>query len=509
MTAELPPGWAQAKLDEITLINPPGASTTVPDSQEVTFVPMAAVEPLTGHIDVSGTRTFGEVKKGFTRFRNGDVLFAKITPCMENGKIAVARGLHEGVGCGSTEFHVLRPNGAALPGYLRYYLVQSSFRRDAQRNMQGAVGQQRVPTDYLREVAVPVAPLAEQKRIVSRIEELFSEIDEGERALERTQELLKRYRQSVLKAAITGALTAAWRHARSSSDEPGEALLERMSGSTRHRRVKGDVQARPDDLTSLPILPDGWIWARAEAVCDFITKGTTPLASAMHSEPVGVPFIKVYNLTFDGSLDFTIDPTFVDAATHSNALSRSKLLPGDVVMNIVGPPLGKVSIVPDTHREWNMNQAVAVFRPLDGLDRHFLAYYLLSRVAQDWLASKSKATVGQVNLTLEICRDLPVPIPPPAEQHEIVQLAATELARLDNLASSLVVETGRGKSLRQSVLQAAFSGQLVPQDPTDEPASALLARLAAVGRGGTSAAPRRRGRPFERAASNRRIESAG
>lgn len=166
-------------------------------------------------------------------------------------------------------------------------------------------------------------------------------------------------------------------------------------------------------------------------------------------------------------------------------------------------------IVPDTFREWNMNQAVAVYRPLDGLDRHFLAYYLLSRVAQDWLASKSKATVGQVNLTLEICRDLPVPIPPPEEQHEIVQLTATELARLDNLASSLIVEAARGKSLRQSVLQAAFSGRLVPQDPSDEPASALLARLAADEPSGTSPPPRRRGRSVEQAASNRRTESAG
>jgi type I restriction enzyme, S subunit len=240
-------------------------------------------------------------------------------------------------------------------------------------------------------------------------------------------------------------------------------------------------------------LPDGWAWARAEAVCDFITKGTTPSAGAMRNEPSGVPFIKVYNLTFDGSLNFSIDPTFVDEATHTRLLSRSRLVPGDVVMNIVGPPLGKVSIVPDIHREWNMNQAVCVFRPLNGLDRQFLAYYLLSRVAQDWLASKAKATVGQVNLTLEVCRDLPIPVPPLREQQEIVQLAATELARLDNLSRSLVVETARSKSLRQAVLQAAFSGKLVPQDPTDEPASALLARLATQA-GDTPARPRRRGR---------------
>ena len=189
---------------------------------------MAAVEELSGRVDTSDERPFSAVKKGFTRFRDGDLLVAKITPSMENGKVAVARGLSGGLGCGSTEFHVIRAENGVEPDYLRYYVVRSAFRQDAKRNMQGAVGQQRVPPDYIRSSPVPLAPSNEQKRIVSKIDELFSSIEEGERALERVRKLVERYRQSVLKAAVTGELTRAWREKHVGKSESGEALLARV-----------------------------------------------------------------------------------------------------------------------------------------------------------------------------------------------------------------------------------------------------------------------------------------
>ena len=115
---------------------------------------------------------------------------------------------------------------------------------------------------------------------------------------------------------------------------------------------------------------------KLEELCYFITKGTTPSKDKMSARSGDYPFIKVYNLTFDNSLDFSIDPTFVDEETHRGFLARSIAYPGDVLMNIVGPPMGKVSIVPDTYPEWNMNQAVARFRCSDGLNTKYLAYYL-------------------------------------------------------------------------------------------------------------------------------------
>src|SRR5207249_1859770 len=136
--------------------------------------------------------------------------------------------------------------------------------------------------------------------------------------------------------------------------------------------------------------------------CEFITKGTTPKANKLFSGAGDVPFIKVYNLTFDGTLDFSINPTFVSKETHAGELARSKVFPGDVLMNIVGPPLGKVSIVPDAFPEWNMNQAVARFRPLEFCDRKYLSIALRTEGVLSWAVKRAKATAGQFNLTLEI-----------------------------------------------------------------------------------------------------------
>ena len=353
-----------------------------------------------------------------------------------------------------------------------------------------------VRTSDIAAIKVPVAPTGEQKRIVSKLDELFSDIEEGERALERVQKLVERYRQSVLKAAVTGELTREWRQKHKGPLESGEALLQRILEARREAWEKAElakmkangrkegagwkakyIEPLPPDATELPQLPERWVWARAEQLCDFITKGTTPAASDMKVGAGEVPYIKVYNLTFDRSLDFDKDPTFIAAETHRVLLARSRVLPGDVVMNIVGPPLGKVSVVPESFPEWNMNQAVCVFRPYAGVENQFLASYLLSRAAQDWYAKKSKATVGQVNLTLEVCRDTPVPIPPQSEQREIVELLSLELSRIAALAHSLQRDRAEATALRQSVLSAAFSGELVAQDTTDEPASELLSRL--------------------------------
>src|SRR5207302_10765392 len=125
-----------------------------------------------GAIRDAGVRSYAMVRKGFTAFANNDVIMAKITPCMENGKAALARGLQNGIGFGSTEFHVLRSMGAVLPDYIYYFIRQESFRRAAENEMTGSVGQKRVPVDFLSAAEIPVPPLAEQVRIVNLLNQL-------------------------------------------------------------------------------------------------------------------------------------------------------------------------------------------------------------------------------------------------------------------------------------------------------------------------------------------------
>lgn len=155
------------RLADICTINPRlPRDHGLTDETTVSFVPMAAVDETFGEIAVQAERVFCEVKRGYTHFRNNDVLFAKITPCMQNGKAAIARELRNGIGFGSTEFHVLRHGNSVLPEWLFYFIRQDSFREQAKRSFTGTAGQQRVPAPFLEKASIPLPPLAEQRRIV-------------------------------------------------------------------------------------------------------------------------------------------------------------------------------------------------------------------------------------------------------------------------------------------------------------------------------------------------------
>ncbi|PYC19987.1 restriction endonuclease subunit S [Aquipseudomonas alcaligenes] len=163
----LPESWVQARLTDVCELNPRLLAESRPASDAtVTFVPMSAVDEHGGVIDKAETRTFVEVAKGYTSFREQDVLFAKVTPCMENGKAAIARNLENGFGFGSTEFHVLRPTKVVLPEYVFSFIRQKAFRDRAASAFVGTGGLQRVPPDFLSRVKIPLPTLLEQQRIV-------------------------------------------------------------------------------------------------------------------------------------------------------------------------------------------------------------------------------------------------------------------------------------------------------------------------------------------------------
>ena len=174
----LPKGWVRTLLSQIAIINPskPNSGSVSPNL-DVSFVPMRLVEELTGKINLSEIRKYAQVKKGYTYFRDGDIIFAKITPCMENGKIAIVDGAKNGMGFGSTEFHVVRLKHYLSTKFYFWYLIQEEFRNKVERKMKGTAGQLRVPSEVMRQELVPIPSLSEQKRIVSKIESIFAKID--------------------------------------------------------------------------------------------------------------------------------------------------------------------------------------------------------------------------------------------------------------------------------------------------------------------------------------------
>lgn len=191
-------------------------------------------------------------------------------------------------------------------------------------------------------------------------------------------------------------------------------LTAMMLGTERRLRDIGDF-----------VPPTGWsVRPAEELVATPITKGGTP-SRHLNTNEATVPFIKVYNLTFSGALDFSVDPTYLEPRVHESDLKRSRVRPGDILMNIVGPPLGKTAVIPDGFPEANINQAIAIYRIHEDILRNFFAEYIRTELAQKWLEKRSKKTSGQRNLTLELAQSLPVPIPPADVMTDIVTRAAS------------------------------------------------------------------------------------
>ncbi len=181
-------GWGLKTLGECCEINPKkGLDSRLVSGLEVSFVPMPAVSE-NGEIDTSEIRVFDDVKTGFTYFAENDVLFAKITPCMENGKGAVAVGLFNGIGFGSTEFHVLRPMDRCSNPYWLYFITSfASFRKDAEANMTGSAGQRRVPVSFLENYKVSLPPIELQDEFATFVKQVDKSKVAVQKALDETQ----------------------------------------------------------------------------------------------------------------------------------------------------------------------------------------------------------------------------------------------------------------------------------------------------------------------------------
>ena len=241
--------------------------------------------------------------------------------------MAIVPAIKNGHGFGSTEFHVLRPFAGVEAKYIYYFVSSERFRAAAEHNMTGAVGQRRVPAPYLSEQRIPIAPSAEQRRIVGKVEDLFSELDKGVEALTTAREQLKGYRQSALKHTFEGKLTEDWRKQRnselvSSVDLRARLAMERQAyhqrlvrdwtGRVQKWEVAGSKGPKPsrvrvlqsinplsqDVLDELPWLPEGWVWERLAWMTCGVDYGT-----AAKSAKVGaVPVIRMGNLQ-NGRID--------------------------------------------------------------------------------------------------------------------------------------------------------------------------------------------------------------
>lgn len=309
-------------------------------------------------------------------------------------------------------------------------------------------------------IEVPLPSLVEQKKILGKIDSISNEHEDFLNESDVQIDLFGKLRQAVLQEAIEGKLTAEWRkqnHALISGDNHASKLLKKIKTEKERLVKKGKIKK---DKPLPPIaenektfdLPEGWVWCRLGDICDFITKGTTPPTHELKREG-DVPYLKVYNIV-EQKIDFYYRPQFISFKVHEK-LNRSKVYPGDVLMNIVGPPLGKVAIVPDSFSEWNINQALVIFRPVVDEISKFLYIYLFAGFEIKKI--HTLGVVGQDNISLAQCRNIIFPLIPLTEQAEILRRVNELSVMVDELEKQVSERKGQAEMLMQSVLREAFA----------------------------------------------------
>ncbi len=455
-------------------MNPAKEKPEYAEDEPVTFLPMAAVEEEFGGVAAPERRRFSEVKSGYTQFKSGDVLFAKITPCMENGKVAIVPDIDPPHGYGSTEFFVVRPDARSVEvRWVARYLAWRDFRRQAQHNMRGAAGQLRVPKTWFKQVELPVPPRPRQRAIVAKIEQLFSELDAGEAALKRAQRNLERYRASLLKAAVEGKLTEEWRKT-NPPEETGEELLQRTLAERRKRwaedylskyEAKGKKppknwrskyeEPKGADTEDLPELPEGWCWAALGQLTSRLTSGSRDW-KPYYGRGTGV-FILAGNVK-PGRLDLA-EKQHVDPPADDPARRRSQVNEGDILVTIVGANTGDVCRVARPLHEHYVCQSVSLVRLTMPGSSAFVDLVLNSPWGRGVFAEFMYGE-GRPHLSFDQLRSTPVPLPPAAEQDRIVGAFATVEASIGRVLESVGVRLASGRALRRGILAKAFDGSM-------------------------------------------------
>ncbi len=486
----LPQGWFKTTISELCILNPKH-SKDIDDATEISFIPMASVSDKTGEIIDFKIRKLGEIRKGYTHFSENDVIWAKITPCMENGKAALAKELKNGLACGSTEFYVLRSKGGLTPELLYYYVRQGNFRRDAKMVMGGAVGHQRVPKNFLLNRKFLLPPIQEQKRIINKIEALQAKSTKAKQALDAAKPLLDKLRQSILASAFRGDLTADWRK-KNPDVELASVLLERIRVERRKKweenelvkmRAKGKEptddkwkskykEPEPADTKGLLGLPDGWLNFSTDQIFYFVTSGSRGWAK-YYSEK-GDIFIRIGNLDRCSiNLDLR-NIIFVSPPKGAEGV-RTQVQRNDILVSITAD-IGIISIIPEKFPTAYINQHISLARPVDMINAKYLAWYLSSKEGQTQFQDLKRGAT-KAGLGLDDIRSVIVPIPSIKEQEKVVEQIEEKYRSIQMIEKKIEQSLRKTENLDQSILVKAFKGGLVSQDPSDEPAALLLERI--------------------------------
>ncbi len=490
----VPQGWCWTTLESIARID--GGITKdqkrvrTSTMREVPYLRVANVQR--GHLDLHEIKTILADKYELEALRliPGDILFTEggdrdklgrgwvwngeIEDCIHQNHIFRARPY----------FNVAEPKFVSFHGN---FFGQHWFTKTGKQTTNLAS----INKGILRRFPVPIAPFKEQRRIVAKIEELFSDHDAAVAALKRAKANLKRYRAAVLKAAVEGKLTAEWR-TKHSNTEPASKLLERIL-IERRRKWEADqltkfaaagkeppknwkskyVEPTPPETIDLPDLPEGWCWARVQQV------GSVQLgrqrAPQNHNGPHMRPYLRVANV-FEDRIDLSdvMEMNFTPKEFETFRLSYGDILLNEgQSMELVGRP----AMYRDEMPEVCFTNSLVRFRVYDGVDTNYALKVFLAYLNNGRFQKIATITVNIAHLGAGRFSEIEFPLAPKEEQAAIIEEVDRHFSLIDAAEKAIILGLARASRLRQGILKRAFEGKLVPQDPNDEPASVLLERI--------------------------------
>lgn len=391
----IPNHWQWKRVADCVQFNP---KVIQDDAVGVSFIPMADVEP--GFVDQCSTRQakpWAKVKKGFSRFQEGDLLVAKITPCFQNRKSCVAKSLINGTGAGSTEFHVMRCVSGVDAKFLLYFFKSEYFIRYGVNHFNGTVGQQRVGAQDIKDCLIPVPSVEEQVRIVAKLEEAFAEIDRAEKAYEELQTLAGVLRGQILQEAIQGKLVP--------------QLAE--EGVVEH------IGAAPDEVPFE--IPESWQWVQLNRICT-LKSGVDMSPSVLLNEPVvdSIPYIT-------GGSQIGQSGELLITRWTSKATNISEK--GDVLLICKGSGLGRTAL--------NSYGSVHIARQIMAIrkTKEAIPQYLDLLLKWRWESLRSAAKGVIPGISRKDVLSLLVPLPPVTEQVRIVAKVDDLLKQVNALSA--------------------------------------------------------------------------
>ena len=476
-TQPLPRGWANATLGEICLQVAKVQPHDEPD-EAFTYLDITSIDNAT-YLVVAPKSYLGRdaPSRARQKVKAGNTLFSTVRTYLKN--IAIVPPEFDGQ-VASTGFCVLNPADEIDPKFVFYHAVSDDF-ISVLNPLQRGTSYPAVRDDDVLAQRIDLPPLPEQHRIVAKIEKQFTRLDASVAALRRTQANLKRYRASVLRAACSGELVpteAELARAEGREYGPADVLLERILAERRacweaqeKRRGKYKEPAAPD-TSDLPKLPEGWVWATVGQLSDRIEYGTSQKAGF---DGGGVPVLRMGNIQ-NGSLDFS-DLKYLPTG-HPESV-KTLLSHGDLLFNRTNSPelVGKSAV-------YKAGLPIACFASYlirvsfaGETSPDYLCTYINSRHGRHYISTVRSQQVGQANVNGTKLAAMPLALPPLAEQQRIVAEVERRLSVVQQAEAAVDASLQRAERLRQSILKRAFSGELVPQDPDDEPASALLERI--------------------------------